>query len=218
MPFYTLHLEACRRLRADYYLLRFKRPTRFSFTPGQYIRFHHQGVVRDYTLINAPDDTHLEICLRHLPEGRFTPALVGATAGQTFDVEGPLGYFRFQSDPATAVFVATGSGIAPFVAYVRAGVRGFTLLHGAATAAALLFGEEMRSAAADYQTCLSKSSSGDATQPGETSTGRVTDLLRSMPPRHCHFYLCGSAAMIGDALNIIDDRFEGATVFTERFY
>ena len=46
---------------------------------------------------------------------------------------GPHGYFTFRDFRLKPVFVATGTGIAPFVSMVRAGAKGFIVLHGVST-------------------------------------------------------------------------------------
>lgn len=219
MSIHDLRLVAADSVSKDLHLLRFERPSDFNFEPGQYIRFHHEAVVRDYTLINPPAADLLEICVRHRPEGRFTPTLIGAPLGRSFTVEGPLGYFRFQSAPEMAVFVATGTGIAPFLAFARAGVRGFCLLHGAASEDALPFEAELRAAAGRYHSCLGQAGTVlDGAAPSRQERGRVTDLLRLLAPGAYHFYLCGNRVMIRDAIRIIDERYEGSPVFTETFY
>ena len=48
--------------------------------------------------------------------------------------------------------------------------------------------------------------------------GRVTEFLETKlgPGTYC-FYLCGRREMIGDTMEIIDDKFPEAKVFTEQF-
>jgi NAD(P)H-flavin reductase len=219
MPTHKLHLQERRHLGGDVYVLRFDRPPNFAFVPGQYIRFSTGGVKRDYTLISPPEGADLEICLRLIPEGRFSPLLIEAPVGQAYTVDGPLGYFHFQSEPQMAIFLATGTGVAPFLAFARAGVRGFTLFHGAASPEGLYFSEELRAAAGTYKACVSGTvDSAAEAGPPWICQGRITDLLAAMPPRPYHFYLCGGGGMVRDAVLTIDQRFPEAVVFTEPFY
>jgi benzoate/toluate 1,2-dioxygenase reductase component len=217
MPAHTIHLRKRHRLADQVYLLRFDRPPGFCFAPGQYIRFSAEGIHRDYTLISPPEGIELEICVRLVPEGRFSPYLIKAPMGQPFTIEGPMGYFQFQSDPPASVFLATGTGVAPFLAFARAGVRGFTLFHGASEPDMLFFSEELRLAAGTYRACVSAATGPQARAPW-IGRGRVTELLSTLPPGSYHFYLCGSAEMVHDALGLIDQRFPEAAVFTETFY
>lgn len=219
MPAYTIQLRQRRRLTSNTYALSFERPPAFHFEPGQYIRFPGNRGVRDYTLINSPEASGLEVCVRHLAEGRFSPTLISAQIGQVFEMEGPLGYFRFQSIPEEAVFIATGTGMAPFLAFTRSGVRGFTLLHGARSLEDLHYQEELRPAAGHYKACVSAlPAPGDGPLPPWVSKQRVTDQLRDLSPGSYHFYLCGGVGMIHDAMAIIDTKFDGAPVYTEAFY
>jgi ferredoxin-NADP reductase len=218
MTRYTIQLEQRRQLSENCFLLRFSRPADFDFTPGQFVRFTDHQRLRDYTLVNGPRDDCLEICVRLLPGGHFTPALIQAPLGQTFEVDGPMGYFHFEATEQAAVFIATGTGIAPFVAFARAGVGGFTMLHGVGKAGELYFRETLQASAGRYVACLSAPDDGRPLPPWACRQ-RVTDYLQTtLTPGAYQFYLCGSAAMIRDAILIIDERFAGAPIFTETFY
>jgi benzoate/toluate 1,2-dioxygenase reductase subunit len=214
----TLKISARRWLSSHTVEIRFRRPEGFAFLPGQKIRFVHQGTERDYTLINAPADPELAICVRHVPQGRFSPLLVKAQLGTKFKTVGPFGFFIYQSDTRTAVFVATGTGVAPFVAFARAGVRHFCLLHGVRRAEELYYAQELAQCAKLYRPCLSGETPGPGSQP-QVFAGRVTACLdKNLATGDYDFYLCGRSDMIAEAVGIIDSRFPQARVFAETFY
>ncbi|MFZ0131496.1 MAG: hypothetical protein WAK95_03065, partial [Desulfobacterales bacterium] len=114
-----------------------------------------------------------------------------------------------------AVFVATGTGIAPFAAMARSGVEGFTVLHGVRQAGECYYAALLRSRARRYVACLSQKG-----PPGTgTFHGRVTDYLAThLEPGPCDFYLCGRGDMIRDATWIVDERFAGSMVYSEIYY
>ncbi|MDA8139979.1 MAG: FAD-binding oxidoreductase [Desulfobacteraceae bacterium] len=214
---YQLTVTALQWLSADTFELRFDRPEGFSYEPGQKIGFRHQDVYRDYTLLGPPQAPELAICARRLDQGRFTPLLAAARPGDRFEVSAPSGYFTFQSASRPAVFIASGTGITPFVAFTRAGVRGFELLHGARAAAELYYSRELAPAARRYVPCLSAEPSA-RTYP-LTFHGHVTQYLaQALPAGIYDFYLCGPGDMIREAIQIIDARFDGSRVFSELFY
>ena len=63
-------------------------------------------------------------------------------------MSGPRGHFLYQSRERRAVCVATGTGIAPFVAMLRAGLgRDALLLHGVREATELYYAELIAAAA-----------------------------------------------------------------------
>jgi ferredoxin-NADP reductase len=193
----------------------FSRPSSFDFTAGQRIRLIHEGLERDYSLANAPVDAVLVLCIRQVAAGRFSPLLSSAPVGTAFTFSGPHGYFVFQASARPPVFVATGTGVAPFAAMARAGVSGFTLLHGVRQAGERYYASLFRSKARRYLVCLSAEDSSEA----GTFRGRVTDYLASrLEPDRYDFYLCGRAEMVRDVTWLVDDRFPGSMVYTEIFH
>jgi ferredoxin-NADP reductase len=215
---YSVRLLKRRRLDESAFEFTFSRPDGFSFRAGQCIRFEHPSAERDYSLVNAPAAAELQVCVRILQGGRFTPRLARAALHSRFDISGPHGYFIFQPSERPPVFVATGTGIAPFVAMARSGVRGFTLLHGAREAAGLYYQDEMRAAASGYMACLS-GTAASAAAPAEAFAGRVTAYLEAhLPPGAYDFYLCGRSEMIRDVTLLADRRFGASLVRSEIFF
>jgi ferredoxin-NADP reductase len=191
-----------------------ERPAGFVFQAGQGIRFGHKDRWREYTIVSAADSPALTLCIRHVAGGGFTPHLATAPLGVRLEATGPHGYFLHTgSDARPAVFVATGVGIAPFVAMTRFGVRGFTLLHGVRTPDELHYASPLRSAAARYVPCVT----GAAGRP-QVYSGRVTGYLRErLDPGVYDFYLCGRRQMIGEVTLLVDELFPGSSVRTEAF-
>jgi benzoate/toluate 1,2-dioxygenase reductase subunit len=217
MKKFTLAVARVQWLTQLVFEIRFTRPHGFDFLPGQKIRFIGQAVTRDYTLTNAPDDPELSLCIRHVPQGRFSPRLAHARTGEQFSIEGPFGFFTLQPFRHPAVFVATGTGIAPFVAYARAGFKGFFMLHGVRAENELYYRSVFTGTVCSYIPCLS--SSVDQRITTDFFAGRVTGFLeRRLETGLYDFYLCGRSDMIGDAMDIIDSRFGGSRVFSEIFF
>lgn len=196
---------------------RFDRPADFAFQPGQKITFATPSIQRDYTLIGAQGDSHLAICVRHVPGGRFSPLLAAATPGDRFEITPAFGFFTFKPSPRRSVFVATGTGIAPFVAFVRSGVRDFDLLHGVRSVQDLYYRPELSAAARRYRPCLSAAVGSDPIP--QTFSGHVDACLAAeLAPAAYDFYLCGRNEMIRDVVRLIDERFPDSHVFTEPFF
>jgi NAD(P)H-flavin reductase len=191
------------------------RPAGFDFAPGQRIRFIHQGSQRDYSLVSVPDNETLSLCIRYVEGGAFSPILAAGRIGSQFHFSGPHGYFLFQPSKRPAIFVSTGTGIAPFCAMARSGITGFTLLHGVRSVDELYYASVFRASAKLYVACLS----GVSKPPAGGFKGWVTDYLQMhLPPGSYDFYLCGRSEMIRDVTLLIDDRFQGSLVYTEIFY
>ncbi|MGE5838624.1 MAG: hypothetical protein ACM34H_01725 [Deltaproteobacteria bacterium] len=134
-----------------------------------------------------------------------------------FQFTGPYGYFTFASSPRSAVFIAFGTGIAPFVSMVRSGVRDFLLIHEVRTAADLTYEELFRKSARKYVLCGSRSAISNVAR-GDRFLGKVSDYLaKHLPPGTHDFYLSGKTEAIRDLVWLIDDRFAGSHVYTEIF-
>jgi benzoate/toluate 1,2-dioxygenase reductase subunit len=205
-------------LTAHTFEIRFRRPAEFAFLPGQKVQVIHEGVKRDYSLLTTPDDDELAICVRHIPQGRMSPVLAHARVGRVFHLTPAFGFFLFQPSRRPAVFVATGTGIAPFVAFARSGVQRFQLLHGVRCAEELYYHDLLAPAASSFIACLSGPRSPDTHWP-HVFTGRVTAYLENqLIAGDYDFYLCGRGEMVRDALRIIDQRFPSSRVFTETFF
>ncbi len=170
-----------------------------DFQPGQHVLAGRPGGdVREYSVFSAPADPWLELLVRVIPDGGVSPQLAQCRPGDTVTVDGPMGAFTLPPDAASRrfLFVATGTGIAPFHAMVRA-VPGldFHLVHGVRSA-----GEQYARAAFPperYTGCLSR-------EPGGDFQGRVTQYLSAHPPTpDCDCYLCGSCNMIYDTFAVL---------------
>ncbi len=195
-----------------------RRPSALHFQPGQRIRFVRGTMERDYTPISAPGSPRLALCVRLVAAGRFSPVLAAADIGTLFSFTGPHGYFIFQPSPRPPIFVATGTGVAPFVSMTRAGLTGFTILHGVRRADELYYQVEIRVAAGLYVPCLSHAPLESALPP-YGYRGLVTKYLRDhLAPGTYDFYLCGRREMVRDVTLLVDERFPGSRIYTEIFY
>jgi NAD(P)H-flavin reductase len=191
------------------------KPKNFEFLPGQWIRLNHLGVERDYSLVSAPADPNLALCIRKVAGGMLSPDLSNAPVGSQFSFSGPHGYFAFRPSARPAIFVATGTGLAPFVSMARSNVTGFILLHGVNTASEIYYTATFKSAAKQYVPCISET---DRVSDGHFR-GRVTDYLQKhLAPGQYDFYLCGRREMIRDVTLLVDEKFPGSLIFAETFY
>ena len=212
---YASELKERRWLSNKSFEITLTKPKDFRYIPGQWIRLSHHAVERDYTLVSAPTDPHLALCIRNIEQGFLSAGLSNAPVGSHFNFNGPHGYFTYRPSPRPAVFVATGTGLAPFVSMARSGVTGFLLLHGVNSTEDLYYAAEFKSAAKQYVPCISEADRSS----GEYFQGRVSDYLRKiLAPGLYDFYLCGRGEMIRDVTFLVDEKFSGSLIFTETFY
>lgn len=94
---------------------------RLQFRAGQYVEFIlRDGTRRSYSMATAPHaDERIQLHIRHLPGGRFTDMLFGATQPAIKErdlvrIEGPQGtFFLREDDDRPIVLLASGTGFAP---------------------------------------------------------------------------------------------------------
>jgi benzoate/toluate 1,2-dioxygenase reductase component len=214
---FTTALVASHTIASGIIEVSVERPTGFTFLPGQFVRFIMDGYERDYTIISHPDAETLDLCIALIQGGRFSTAIAQAPPGDRFALSGPHGHFIFQKSVRRPVFVATGTGVAPFVAFCRIGSSDALLLHGVASPDQLVYRDRLEPVVRTYVPCISGSFDVCSHKEGAFA-GRVTAYLEKMLlPGAYDFYLCGGRAMINDTTALIDEHFDGSRIFIENF-
>jgi ferredoxin--NADP+ reductase len=184
-------VRANERLDEGLHLVAFDRP--FDFLPGQHVGLALDPGVepRLYSLAGGPDEAAMEILFDVHPGGALTPGLAEVRPGGAVWTTHPAG--TFAGHPGPGLWVAGGTGIAPFVSMLRAGLgSGKTVIHGARSVAAFHAAAEFdRTAGLDYRRCSSR-----AEGPG-IAAARIPDLiarLEPLPDGLC--LLCGPPEMV----------------------
>ncbi len=196
---------------------RLHKPSDYAFIPGKYARFMMDGYQRDYTMVSDPESDTLDFCIAVVDRGRFSNQIMTAEIGTEFEVSRPRGHFVYQSVANPAVFVATGTGVAPFVAFYRSGVSDALLLHGAGSTGRLVYRDLLAPGLRDYIPCI-RQLDAENSKPTGVYSGRVTDYLQEqLEPGIYDFYLCGRRSMIRDAAAIIDRQFGESRLFIETY-
>ena len=163
-------------------------PSGFEFEPGQRIRLSRSGHEREYSIASAPKESDLNLCIRNVTGGKVSGFLSTADIGTSLSIHGPYGYFTYKTSPRPAVFVATGTGIAPFCSMARSGITDFTLLHGVRLPEDLYYATQFQQSARAYVPCLTESTTTrtagglDFSATGGKRQGRkVSQSLRVAP-------------------------------------
>ncbi|HRY32604.1 MAG TPA: FAD-binding oxidoreductase [Bacteroidales bacterium] len=189
-------------LNSNSYLLSFQRD--FDFHAGQILalKIADADTPRYYSIASGINDPQIDILFNVKPGSTFSPRLAGLVPGDLLQVSSPAGMFLGTAGPD--IWIAAGTGIAPFRSMMRSGLsNGKILLQGASAPESLYFAEEFRAALGEaYVPCLSRHS-----QPG-IFHGRVTDYLRQLDQIDTEktHYLCGSAEMVVDTRDILTER------------
>jgi ferredoxin-NADP reductase len=214
----TVELLQRRWLSKNAFEIELSRPPSFEFKAGQTILLMHASIKRYYSLLSAPNDPNLTLCVHHLPEGPLSSLLAGAEIGFQLKLTGPHGYFTFNSSSRMPVFIATGTGIAPFVSFTRSGVTDFTLMHQAISADDLYYQSYFHEITPKYFSCLAEASITDSLLPN-LFCGKISECIRkNLQPGSYDFYLCGERQMIREVTLLIDEIYPESRVYTEVFY
>lgn len=177
-----------------------------GFVPGDCVAlFAADGrVSRPYSIASGVQEPVLRFLIREMPGGEVSPYLAGRAPGDIVRVSPPFGWFRpgEKHGRHPFVFVATGTGVAPFLAHLRSRphARPKAFLYGVRHAADLI-GRDGLSAEAGVRIAVSRENVEGCHR------GRVTDLLHELPvDPDADYYLCGLDAMIDDVTNWLEDR------------
>src|SRR5260370_881866 len=121
------------------------------FIPGQFVSFTEnikgKQITRPYSIASPPDGNRFEICLNRVEEGLFSPYLFDLKPGASVEMSAPLGYFVLRDPGRDCIFVATGTGIAPFRSMLHAWLaqhdkKQFTLIFGVRYERGLMYRNE----------------------------------------------------------------------------
>ena len=183
---HTTELVRRQWLSQNAFEIELTRPPSFEFKAGHTILLMHESLERHYSIISTPHDPIIELCLHLVRDGRLSPILADARIGSRFEFTGPHGYFTFKPSSRPPVFVASGTGIAPFVSFARSGVRDFTLLHQAMTVDELYYQNDFIEFTPRYFPCLSEAPVKETSCP---------DFFSRIPARTCGYYTVLTAAL-----------------------
>jgi len=99
--------------------LRISGADEFRFTPGQFVsikqpRLDGKVHTRAYSIASAPrPDASFDLCLNRVEDGFLSNWLCDLEVGASVQFHGPHGLFVLREPGQDAVFIATGTGIAP---------------------------------------------------------------------------------------------------------
>lgn len=191
---YRVKINRQKRLAEDVYLIRLERPEDFNFRAGQHISAGLPDDVqqRVYSIASGPEEDFIDIIYDLKKDGYLTPIINKKTVGDPLDISHATGSFVDSSGPA--YWIATGTGIAPFVSMMRSGLtESKILVHGGKKGENFYFEAEFRAALCDnYIRCASRDhAAGDF-------NGRVTQWIEQQNdlPEDALYYLCGRAQMV----------------------
>ena len=166
-----------------------------AFTPGDCLAIYtDEDKSRPYSIASGSEEASLRFVIREMDGGEVSPWLRARVPGEVIRITPPFGWFRpgQDIDEAPFIFIATGTGVAPFLSHARTfpqqpahclyGVRRAADAHGL---------EEL--------TRHGPTTLAVSREVTEHHHGRVTDLLDRLPLEpETHFYCCGLESMVNE--------------------
>lgn len=207
--FYTIELIGKQNVAERIVILRFTKPTGFSFVPGQFVQVRVPDgdalLLRSYSLSSTPVDPYLELCVKILSGGKASALLDSLQIGEQIEISEPRGFFVIQPEHAKRkIFIATGTGIAPIMSMIEGS-------HGSEGTTTLLFGvrtEEDLFWTERFEKIKHNQSGFDSavtlSQPSSGWTGKKGRVTEHLPIElSAEYYICGNAEMVKDVRHLL---------------
>ncbi len=193
----------------------------FTFSSGQWVSLvlpvldqKGRPLRRSYSVASVPGSSpRFELVVTQVDDGAGSTFLHAAEVGTKLEVKGPQGTFSRPLDVGPSLFVATGTGIAPFRGMVHdalAAGRGEPLwvLFGVRTLADALYREEFEALAKQHPQLrflitLSRPHAGWAGRTGYVQT-QVLELWKALAAHGTpHAYVCGVKKMLLEVREVL---------------
>ena len=230
--FYSARIVERRDISSDLWTIRVDPGGDFPYRPGQYATLgvvtpekHHE---RPYSIVSAPHEKFLEFFFELVPHGQLTPRLNAAKVGDIVTLrKNARGNFTLDlsSGRLNHFLIATVTGVAPYVSYVRSLLQQWKsakgnaaprlfILEGASRSWEMGYSEELEAAAREvpWLTYVATVSRPWEDRQWSGETGRVDDVVRkytdlwNLTPENTKVYLCGHPEMIEHTRGIVRRR------------
>lgn len=157
---------------------------------------------REYSIYSGENDQYLEVLIKEVVDGSVSRHLKSLVPGDMLKIEGPLGFFGLNKEKITTgkfLFVASGTGIAPFHSMVKSNPGlNYKILHGIRKCNEAYGKDDYESER--YIRCASREADCDF-------EGRVTDFIKQNEfDSETNCYFCGNFKMIKEAMDLLEKK------------
>ncbi|MDF7825601.1 FAD-dependent oxidoreductase [Pontiellaceae bacterium B12227] len=171
-----------------------------EFIPGDCVAVYtDQDKSRPYSIASGSQSNELRFIIREMDGGEVSPWLMKRTPGDVIRITPPFGWFRPGQDIGDApfIFLATGTGIAPFLAYMETFDRPPEhCLYGVRQKADSIGFSELQNFC-PTQLAVSR-------EKTRHHHGRLTALLPELPlTEDTHYYCCGLESMVNEVSELL---------------
>lgn len=185
---------------------------KFDFVAGQFIsvrepRQDGKPITRAYSLASPPTPSNrFDLCLNRVSEGFMSNYLCDLEPGHDVHFNGPHGHFVLKPERKDAVFIATGTGIAPFRGMIhwlladdsRHKGHQFWLVYGTRFEKDIYYREEFEQLAKDHPNFRYVMTLSRPPEGWQGAAGYVQDHVRTIvgDRKNMEAYICGLNNMV----------------------
>ncbi|MBI4909511.1 MAG: oxidoreductase [Acidobacteria bacterium] len=201
----------------------------FPFLAGQFVSLSEmvngKKVTRAYSIASRPKGNTFELCINLVQDGIFTPHLFAMKPGDSIEMKGPHGAFLMKKPASNSIFVATGTGIAPFRPMLQETLEvdsqnEYILVFGVRYENMLMYKDEFDALAHQYANFKFICTVTRPTEAWKGNAGRVQQYVLSSlgDRRDFNVYICGLKEMVNDVRDRLKELgFEKGQIHFERY-
>jgi len=199
--------------------IEFKTEESFNFKAGQFITIKIEDEIkpcfRAYSIASAPQDenNNFSLCIKRIEKGRGSNWIGNLNKKDIINFMGPNGDFICKNKKSELLYIATGTGIAPFHSIItdlleKNHKSNITLLFGVRHEKDLFYTKyftelEQKNTNFKFITTLSRPENKN----WKGNTGRVTTILKNMEiEKDINTYICGLTPMIESVEKILKEK------------
>ena len=193
-----------------------------NFIPGQHFSLSIPGksINREYSSYTSPDDEELGFLIRRVEGGIMTNYLE-MKIGEPLNIYGPYGSFTQvkQIDSKKIIFIASGTGIAPFVSIKKYNIKDYELFVGVRHKEDIVDSEIFNPSKSYY--CISRDNNS---KKNNHYLGRLNNQINKIDYLNNYseaiYMICGNSFMISDIYDILvnDKKINPNQILTESFF
>ncbi len=193
-------IEQIRFVSENAFVIRFNRDN-LQFKAGQFVAIGIKDSLqqREYSIYSGEGDNYIEILVREVLGGNVSQQLMRCEIGQSLLVSGPFGILTINEEDINSkkfIFIASGTGIAPFHSFVASyPTIDYTIIHGVRYLSEAYEKDDYDPQR--YVLCTSREKNGNY-------YGRVSNYLQNfIVEPNMLFYVSGNSSMIYEVYDIL---------------
>lgn len=225
-------VEYKQNLAGNVWLVRISLDEVAEYIPGQYVslKVDHDGIRRSYSVASMPGDKLIDLLIDVSPMGVGSKYILSLSVGDSVELMGYFGHFvvdeKLLSDNDEILFVATGTGIAPFKPMIEDLLRNkkyaglVHLVWGMRHEEDLYWLKEIENIHRDFDNLRFDLVLSQPKPEWPGASGHVQDILEKMSLnwKSTLVYLCGANEMIEGVCNLLNKKgVPGEKTFFEKY-